>query len=118
MVSGLRATGYEDRLKELGMVTLEERRHQADMLHMYKMITGKDTTDPSTWFRMAANGPRQTRNAAAPMNVQANHGRLELRRNFFSVRVTDAWNRVPAGIKMLKTVDGFKNGYKAHRLIN
>ena len=118
MGSGLRATGYEDRLKELGMVTLEERRHQADMLHMYKMITGKDTTDPSTWFRMAANGPRQTRNAAAPMNVQANHGRLELRRNFFSVRVTDAWNRVPAGIKMLKTVDGFKNGYKAHRLIN
>ena len=72
------------------MVTLEERRHQADMLHMYKMITGKDTKDPSTWFRMAANGPRQTRNAAAPMNVQANHGRLELRRNFFSVRVTDA----------------------------
>ena len=34
MVSGLKSADYEERLKELGMTTLEERRHQADMLYV------------------------------------------------------------------------------------
>jgi ribonuclease P/MRP protein subunit RPP40 len=32
MVSGLSGTNYKEKLKELGLTTLEERRHQADML--------------------------------------------------------------------------------------
>jgi ribonuclease P/MRP protein subunit RPP40 len=32
MVSGLKGSTYEERLEELKMTTLEERRHQADML--------------------------------------------------------------------------------------
>ena len=32
MVSGLKGDNYEDRIKELGLPTLEERRHQADMV--------------------------------------------------------------------------------------
>ena len=32
MVSGLRARTYEEHLSELGLSTLEERRHQADMV--------------------------------------------------------------------------------------
>ena len=35
LISGLRAREYEDRLKELGLTTLEERRHQADMAVVY-----------------------------------------------------------------------------------
>ena len=35
MVSGLISHSYEDRLKELGIQTLEERRHQADMHMMH-----------------------------------------------------------------------------------
>jgi hypothetical protein len=35
MVSGLYGRVYEDRLRELGLMTMEERRHQADMLQMY-----------------------------------------------------------------------------------
>ena len=38
MVSGLKAHTYEDRLKELGLTTLEERRHQADMAQTYKIV--------------------------------------------------------------------------------
>ncbi len=40
MISGLRGRTYEDRLKELGIVTLEERRHQMDMLQTYKILNG------------------------------------------------------------------------------
>ncbi len=42
MVSGLVGRTYKDCLAELGMLTMEERRHQADMLQVYKIISGKD----------------------------------------------------------------------------
>jgi hypothetical protein len=42
MVSGLKGTEYEERLKELGLTTLEERRHQADMLQTFKIVRGID----------------------------------------------------------------------------
>jgi ribonuclease P/MRP protein subunit RPP40 len=48
MISGLAGRTYEDRLKELGIVTLEERRHQMDMLQTYKILSGKEKVDPSS----------------------------------------------------------------------
>jgi hypothetical protein len=40
---------------------------------------------------------RTTRNSGDPLNLRVNHGRLEIRRNFFSVRV------MKAGTKYLLT---------------
>ncbi len=34
----------------------------------------------------------------------------------FSNRVVEAWNLVPGDIKRAKTVNGFKNAYKNHRV--
>ena len=54
MVSGLKAADYEGRLKELGMISLEERRHQADMLYIYKVLTGREDVDKDQWFTIAS----------------------------------------------------------------
>ena len=48
MVSGLRADSYEDRLSKIGLTTLKERRHQADMVQTYKIVTGKDSVKSET----------------------------------------------------------------------
>ena len=42
MVLAARAYRYVGRLLELGMMSLEERRHQTDMAQVYKILTGKD----------------------------------------------------------------------------
>ena len=118
MVSGLAGHEYEERLKELEMTTLEERRHQTDMVTVYKILTGKDDLDPEEWFEMVAAAPRATRVAADPLNVRVRHGRLEVRKHFFSVRVTDQWNKVPGDIKRLKSPASFKAAYARHRLIS
>ena len=97
------------------MTTLEERRHQADMVLVYKVLTGKDQVDPAEWFTMAAEAARATRTTADPLNVRVKHGRLEVRRNFFSVRASGQWNDIPGHIKDQKTVDGFKAAYKKYR---
>ncbi len=41
MISGLKSRDYNDRLKELKMVTLSARRGELDMTEMYKIATGK-----------------------------------------------------------------------------
>ena len=48
--------------------------------------------------------------------MRANHGRLDLRSNFFLVRVTEDWNEKPDKIKNLRTVGGFKEPYKNYRV--
>ena len=115
MVSGLKSADYEERLKELGMTTLEERRHQADMLYVYKILTGRENVDRSEWFTMAAEASRATRSTAHGLNIRVKHGRLEVRRNFFSVRVSAQWNEVPGVIKDMRTIDGFRAAYARHR---
>ena len=65
--------------------------------------------------QLASGGSRETRNATRPLNVMARHGRLELRSNFFSVRVTESWNSIPDKIKSMRTSNGFKEAYKTHR---
>ena len=41
LVPELRDLSYEERLKKLGLTTLEERRTRGDLIEMYKIITGR-----------------------------------------------------------------------------
>ena len=115
MVTGLRENDYLPRLKELELETLEERRHQADMVMMHKVMHGVGGLDHATWFEKANVSNRVTRVAADDLNVKLKHGRLEMRRNFFSVRAAKAWNEVPAIIKRAASSDAFKRAYKQCR---
>ena len=74
-------------------------------------MTHKEDVDPADWFAMASQAARVTRTAADPLNVIVKHGRLDTRHNFFSIRVTEDWNRVPSDIKKMRSVEGFKNSY-------
>jgi hypothetical protein len=115
MVSGLRGRDYEDRLRELGLTTLEERRHQADMLQMYKIINRAGDLDITEWFQPPTAAAARTRRHADALNVRPNHGRLEIRQNFFSVRAGELWNSVPPAIKRATTATAFKKAYSSHR---
>ena len=109
---------YEARLREVELTTLKERRHQADMAMVHRIITGKDYVDLAEWFSPASDNARVTRVAADPLNVKVTHGRLETRKNFFSVRVTQQWNTIPCDIKKMRTVSGFKSAYATYRRKN
>ncbi len=71
MISGLRSQQYEEKLRELGLCSLEERRHQLDMTQTFKILKGVDNVKKSTWFTPASEGQvRVTRMAADPLNVR------------------------------------------------
>jgi hypothetical protein len=115
MVSGLKGRTYEEKLLELNMVSLQERRHQLDMVQVYKIMTGKDKVQKDTWFKGLGEGGRDTRATADPLNLRIPAPRLEIRRSFFSQRVPAQWNRIPADIKAARTVSAFKSAYRALR---
>ena len=48
MVSNFQARNYEDKLKEAGMISLEQRRERGDLIHLFKIMTGKDDVHHST----------------------------------------------------------------------
>ena len=112
MIPGLRGR-YEDKLKELGMTTLQRRRERGDMIQTWRILNGKDRVDPAKWFRLQED---QTREGATSTRRHQGYqallprppSRLEVRRNFFSNRVVDMYNILPDSVKMASSVNGFK----------
>jgi hypothetical protein len=51
MISGLKGAAYGEKLAELSLTTLEERRHQTDMLQTLKILRGFDRVSSDTWFQ-------------------------------------------------------------------
>ncbi len=115
MVSGLRGRTYSERLDELDLPTLEERRREFDMVQVYKILSGKDNVSETQWFERAAahsQGRATTRLQADNMNLRPKFGRTEVRRNFFSERVVQGWNILPSELKRAKDVSQFKRGLR------
>ena len=52
--------------------------------------------------------------------ISVDRARLETRRNFFTIRAANEWNKLPDELKKMTSVNSFKNGYdrwkkKQHR---
>jgi len=116
MVSRLGDKPYATRLVELGMTTMKKRRDELDMAETYKILTGKSDVNWRTWItkNTTADGSRETRSAADPHSLRIPPGRLELRRNFFSLRVVEKWNSLPTEVKSAPNVKKFKMAYRHH----
>ncbi len=46
-----------------------------------------------SWFQMVDQAGRATRSTDDPLNVRPKAARLAIRKNFFSSRVTENWNK-------------------------
>ena len=86
MVSGLRGSTYEERLRELQLLSLADRRTQYDLIQTIKIIKDIDDVNVNIWFKL--DPARLTRITSHPLNICANNPRCEIRKkNFFSNRV-------------------------------
>ena len=112
MVSGLQGLNYVDKLQELGLPSLLQRRLRGDMIETWKILSHTDDVDPAHWFQMASETcPRTTRQSVAPFQLATPLACSELRRNFFSVRCVKPWNSLPNNVKTAKSINDFKSLY-------
>ena len=91
MIPSISALTYEERQKRTGLISLENRRLRADLLEVFKILKGFVKVDPATHFSMS-----DRRSRGHTLKLEKPKARLELRRRFFSNRVIDAWNSLPA----------------------
>ena len=55
MIKGVRDKDYLDRLKELNLWTLEERRNRADLIELFKIYKGFTTVPFESLFTLDCN---------------------------------------------------------------
>jgi hypothetical protein len=113
MVSGLKSKDYHERLAELGMTTLEERRREMDMVQTFKIVNGIDKVNSQDWFTKAVN--RGTRGTSGLDNLVKPRSEHEYRRHFYSQRVIDDWKTLPDHVKEAQNVPFFKRLYRRTR---
>ena len=121
MISGLRAQSYEDKLYELDLMSLEDRRIRGDLIQTWKILHGVDNVSEGTWFtRLHSTSVRDTRASSSPYTLVQNLANSELRRNMFSYRVVRSWNSLPLKVQSSVSINAFKNNYdvwfKSNRL--
>ena len=58
---------------------------------------------------MAETSERITRQSADILNLKPRNSKLELRRNCFSNRVVNSWNKLPQDVKSAKNINEFNN---------
>jgi len=113
-VSGLKGTSYQEKLQELGMQTLEERRREMDRVQAFKILRGIDKVDKNQWFQMVGTD-RTTRARQGADTLQIARSQHEFRRQFFSQRAARDWNSLPAEARACLNVKTFKAALGAIR---
>ena len=59
MTSGLERKCYEEKLKEVGLYSLEERRKRGDAIQVWKILSQYDHVDEKHWFERCSENSIQ-----------------------------------------------------------
>jgi ribonuclease P/MRP protein subunit RPP40 len=105
MIEGYWDMEYSERLKKLGLISLEKRRVRGDLIQVFKMIKGFDKLDFGSFFTTSS----LERTRGHSFKLLKNRSRVDLRKNFFSQRVINSWNCLPQNVVDADTINCFKN---------
>jgi len=89
MIKEVRDKDYLDRLKELNLWTLEERRNRADLIELFKMYKGYTSVHFESLFTLDCNN-KGTRGHMARLSKP--RCQKDVRKYFFSHWVINRWN--------------------------
>ena len=92
LVPGLRKKTYDQRLKDLGLTKLVERRFRGDMIETFKILNKNVDVKTETFFPMRSE--RGDPELVRGKKIFKKRSQKQQRRNFFSQRVVNPWNKL------------------------
>jgi len=105
MIPRMKHMQYEDRLKELGLWTLEERRHRADLVEAFKIVKGLSDIPCAKFFEIDT----ASRTRGHCLKLIKTRFSTSHRQHAFSQRVINSWNSLDQSAVEASTVNSFKN---------
>lgn len=103
---GLRYVEYPERLRALGLPTLANRRHQADLVQTFKIIHGFLDILPRSVFHF----PTTTRNRRGhSLVIMTSRCRSQQSVAFLSNRIVSAWNHLSSSVVLSESIHSFRS---------
>jgi len=104
MIQGLDHLCYEERLRELGLFSLEKRRLWRHLRAAFQCLKGA--------YKKAGEGlltrAGSDRTRGDGFKLKERRFSLDIRKNFFPMRVVRHWNRLPGGAVDAPSLEVFK----------
>ena len=104
MVPDIAHLTYQERLQCLKLPSLVYRRRRGDMVQVYKILHHEYDLNSEQFF----TSPNDSRTRGHSYKVFKERAESSIRRNFFSLRVTELWNELPERVAAAPNIDTFK----------
>jgi hypothetical protein len=111
LIPEFRNKSYQERLRALDLPSLVYRRLRGDAIECYKYLHGYYNTDTELLVRYTHPGA-ETRGHS--LKLQKDRCKTRIRGNFFSQRVINMWNSLPADVVGAPSLNSFKGRLDKH----